>query len=105
MLQTQVITLDLDGITPEDYLAYFVDADPPLEASRLVSVAAETRPQSEMVVAVLRWEGSPPPARTAAATAGFQLTQDVVDVRSRVEVHEQRGRRRQRRPLALAAAF
>jgi hypothetical protein len=105
MLQTQVITLDLDGITPEDYLAYFVDADPPLDASRLVSVAAEARPQTEMVVAVLRWDGTPPPARAAAAAAGFQLTQDVVDVRSRVEVPFATSRRRQRRPLALAAAF
>jgi hypothetical protein len=105
MLQTQVITLDLDGITAEDYLAYFADADPPLEASRLVSVAAEPRPQSEMVVAVLRWDGTPPPARVAASAAGFQLTQDVVDVRGRVEVRRQQSRRRQRRPLALAAAL
>jgi hypothetical protein len=105
MLHTQLITLDLDGITPEDYLAHFVDPDPPIEASRLVSVAVESRPQSEMVVAVLRWDGTPPPAHAAASAAGLQLTQDVVDIRSRVEVPRRRAARRQRRPLALAAAI
>jgi hypothetical protein len=104
MLQTQVITLDLDGITPEDYLAHCVDPDPPLEASRLASVSAEPRPLSEMVVAVLRWHGTPPAARTAASVAGLQLTQDVVDVRSRIETPARRTGRRQRHPLALPAA-
>jgi hypothetical protein len=105
MLQTQVITLDLDGITAGDYLAHCLDADPPLEATRLRSVAVEAQPLDATVVAVLRWDGMPPPARAAAATAGLQLTADVAAVRSRLEVRERRSRRRERSSLALAATI
>jgi hypothetical protein len=103
MLQTQTITLDLDGITAGDYLAYFADADPALEASRLRSVSVEAEPLGETIVAVLRWDGKPPPARAAAAAAGFSLTGDVASLRARVETHERRGR--PHRALALAAAI
>jgi hypothetical protein len=69
MLQTQIITLDLDGITAGDYLAYFVDADPALEASRIRSVTVDAEPLGDRVTAVLRWDGTPAPARAAAQAA------------------------------------
>ena len=104
MLQTQIITLDLDGITAGDYLAYFVDADPALEATRIRSVTVDAEPLGDRVTAVLRWDGTPAPARSAAQAAGLRLTGDVAGIVSRVEAPAPRGSRR-RTPLALAAAI
>jgi hypothetical protein len=104
MLQTQVITLDLDGITAGDYLAHCVDPDPPLEAGRLRSVAIDAEPLGATVVAVLRWDGTPPPAAAAASAAGLPVTADVAGVRARVEVRARRSPRRPGRSLAIAAA-
>jgi hypothetical protein len=104
MLQTQLITVDLDGITAGDYLAHLVDPDPPLEASRLRSVAVDAEPLGSTVVAVLRWDGTPPPAGAAAAAAGLPVTADVARVRARVEARARRAPRRPRRSLAIAAA-
>jgi hypothetical protein len=101
MLQTQLITIDLDGITAADYLAHFRDADAPIEASRLQAVGVNADPLGDTVDVILRWQGPPPNARTAASAAGFQLTGDVVGIRSRVQV---RSRRRTARPTLVAAA-
>lgn len=90
MIQTQVITLELDGITADDYIAHFVDADPAFEATGLGSVTIDADPFGSEVVAVLRWRGAPPPVETAARAAGLNLTGDVVAVHSR--------------PVALAVA-
>ena len=105
MLHTQVITLDLDGITAGDYAAHFVDGDPALEATRIRSVAMDFEPLGDRVVAVLRWDGTPAPAATAARAAGFQLTGDVVAVSAEVEAPARRRPRRERAALALAAAL
>jgi hypothetical protein len=84
MIHTQQITLQLDGITPADYIAHFVDADPALETSRLRSVAVEADAPSGAVVATVAWDGPPPAARVAATAAGLHLTADVVAVHSDV---------------------
>jgi hypothetical protein len=104
MLQTQLITVDLDGITAGDYLAHLVDPDPPLEASRLRSVAVDAEPLGSTVVAVLRWDGTPPPAGAAAAAAGLPVTADVARVRARVEARARRAPRSPGCSLAIAAA-
>jgi hypothetical protein len=57
----------------------------------------------DSIGAVLRWDGRPPSARAAAIAAGFALTGDVVDVRSRVELRCGHARRRAPRLLAAAA--
>jgi len=48
---TQVLTLELDGITAADYIAHFLDADPPLEGTDLSSVAIDAEPLGSTVVA------------------------------------------------------
>lgn len=86
MPEIQHITVKLDGITAGDYVAFQVDADPPLEASRLRSVTLDVPdPLGDTIGAVLRWDGRAPAPRAAAAAAGFALTGDVVDVRASVE--------------------
>jgi hypothetical protein len=106
MLQTQLIELELDSITAADYMAHFVDADPPNEASRLRSVSLDADPLDDTVVATLRWDGTPPATRTAAALAGLHMTADVVALRSRVDLPGrllERRTARRLRPLAQAA--
>jgi hypothetical protein len=103
MPEIQHITVQLDGITAGDYLAHQLDADPPLEASRLRSVTLDSLdPLGDSIGAELSWHGRPPSARAAATAAGFALTGDVVDVRSHVELRC--GHARQRAPQLLAAA-
>jgi hypothetical protein len=103
MTRIQEITLQLDGITAGDYVAHFVDADPPLAATGLRSVCIASEPLDDSVVAVLRWIGSPPDAPAALAAAGFHVTQDVARVSARV-VADARSARARRRPVVLAAA-
>ena len=106
MLHTQHIEIQLDGITAGDYLAYYVDTDLPLEATRLRSVAIDSDPVGNSVTAALRWDGPPPAAKVAAAAAGLHLTHEVVDVSSRVSVPVRRRARRAAgslRPVAQAA--
>ena len=103
MPEIQHITVQLDGITAADYVAHQLDPDPPLEASRLRSVALDVPdPLGDSIAAVLRWDGRPPAARAAATAAGFALTADVIDVRSRVELRC--GHQRRRAPQLVAAA-
>jgi hypothetical protein len=86
MPEIQHITVQLDGITAGDYLAHQLDADPPLETSRLRSVTLDVPdPLGDTIGAALRWDGRAPSPRAAAVAAGFALTGDVVDVRARVE--------------------
>src|SRR3954468_43815 len=100
MPEIQHITVHLDGITAGDYLAHQLDADPPLETSRLRSVTLDVPdPVGDTIGAALCWDGrapSPrgaarcgagraPPPRAAAVAAGFALTGDVAEVRTRVE--------------------
>ena len=103
MPEIQHITVQLDGITAGDYIAHQVDADPPLEASRLRAVTLDvTDPLGDSIRAVLRWDGRPPSAPAAATAAGFALTGDVVDVSSRVELRC--GHARRRAPFVVPAA-
>ena len=104
MPEIQHITVQLDGITAGDYVAYQVDADPPSETSRLRSVTLDVPDAlGDTVRASLRWDGRPPPARAAATAAGLALTADVVDVRSRVELRCGHARTRAPRLVPLAA--
>jgi hypothetical protein len=103
MPEIQHITVQLDGITAGDYLAHQLDSDPPLETSQLRSVTLDVPdPLGDSIGAVLRWDGRPPSARAAATAAGFALTGDVVDVRSRVELRC--GHARRRTPQLVVAA-
>lgn len=85
MPEIQHITVQLDGITAGDYLAHQLDADPPLETSRLRSVTLDVPdPVGDTIGAALCWDGHAPSARAAAVAAGFALTGDVAEVRARV---------------------
>jgi hypothetical protein len=104
MPEIQHITVQLDGITAGDYLAHQLDADPPLEATRLRSVALDVPdPLGGTIRATLRWDGSAPPPRAAAVAAGLALTGDVVALRSHVEPARRRARTRRMVPLRAAA--
>ena len=106
MLHTQVIELQLDGITAGDYIAHAVDAAPQFEGTRLRSVAVDADPLGDSVSASLRWDGPPPAAKVAAAVAGLHLTADVAEISSRVSVPVPRRLRRPApslRPVAQAA--
>ena len=104
MTQIQEITVQLDGITAGDYLAYQLEADPALDGSRLRSVAIDADPLGDTIRATLRWDGRPPGPCAAATAAGFARTADVVAVRSRVAVQGRRGRRRAGATAVLRAA-
>jgi hypothetical protein len=104
MPEIQHITVKLEGITAGDYLAHQLDADPPAETSHLRSIALDVPdPLGDTIGAALRWDGRPPSARTAAVAAGFALTGDVTNVRSRVELRCGHARRRAPRLVAAAA--
>jgi hypothetical protein len=71
----QVICLHLEGITAADYLAYMVDADPPIAGTVLHSVSIEAEPLSDTLVASLAWDVSPPAPAQAARLAGLPLSE------------------------------
>jgi hypothetical protein len=79
---TQRLTLLLEGITAGDYLAWAHDPDPQTlgRAPRLLRVQAD--PLGNRIDVVLSWSIDPPPARAAAAAAGFALTPEVFKLRT-----------------------
>ena len=81
-LFTQQLTLLLDGITADDYLAWVWDPEPPELGRDLSCLAAHPEPNGEHVDVKLVWDREPPAPRTAAGAAGLPLTPEVVQVQS-----------------------
>ena len=105
MLHTQEIELHLDGITAGDYLTYYVDSDPAVQAPRLRAVSLDADPVGNLVTASLRWDGPPPAAKVAAVAAGLHLTADVARLSARVSVPlPRRARRLVPAPRSVALA-
>jgi hypothetical protein len=76
-MSTQILTLQLDGITAADYLAWCRDPDPPLAGRGLRVVHVEAPPLGATVTVVLAWDGPAPAPAAAAALAGLPVTSDV----------------------------
>lgn len=74
----QILTIELDGLTAGDYLAYVADPEPHARGLRSVTVRAE--PLGSVVEAVLVWEGAPPEACAAARAAGLPLVAEAVSI-------------------------
>lgn len=77
----QTLTLDLDGVTAGDYLAWVRDPDPPALGRGLCSVEVEAAAVGPTITATLEWPGPPPAPLAAASIAGFPLTEDVRAIR------------------------
>jgi hypothetical protein len=76
-MSTQILTLQLDGITAADYLAWSRDPEPPLLERGLRIADVEAAPLSNTVTVVLVWDGPAPAPAAAAALAGLPVTSDV----------------------------
>ena len=76
----QRLSILLDGIRAEDYLAWVRDPEPAALGGALVEVAAHAA-GNDRVRARLRWAGSPPAPGVAARIAGLPLIEGVVEVR------------------------
>lgn len=81
-METQVITLELGGITAAEYLSDCRHGDAPPADGELRSVAVGANPRGGIVTAFLLWRHAAPAADAAAEAAGFHLTQEVVAVRA-----------------------
>ena len=74
---TQRLTLMLEGITANDYLAWVRDPEPLPLGMSLRSIAVSAAPIGDRIEVELCWEDTPPPIRSAAIAAGFPLTPEV----------------------------
>jgi hypothetical protein len=81
-MTTQTLTLTLDGITAGDYLTWIRDPEPPALGRELREIEVSADPLGETISATLRWEGTAPPARVAAAVAGLPPTAEVTGLTS-----------------------
>lgn len=80
-LRLQTLTLTLDGITADDYLAWIRDPDPAALGSDLLSITTRAQPISDRIEVELVWNRDPPNPRDAALAAGFPLTPHVTKLR------------------------
>ncbi len=77
-MAVQILTLKLDGITADDYLAWCRDPDPPALDFALRSMSIDAGPLGDTITAALDWnQPAPSPAAAAAAAAGLSLTAEV----------------------------
>ena len=79
----QHLTLELDGITAGDYLAWVRDPEPPALGTSLRSIRVQADPLGDTVHAVLSWNGPPPCPAAAASAAGLPQTPEVAAMTAR----------------------
>ena len=89
--QPFTVTLFLDGITPDDYMQWIRDPDPPNRDDLKLITATATAPGDTIQLELLS-TGDPPPAAVAASAVGFPITPEVIELHSRV-IHAQTHRR------------
>ena len=77
----QRLTIDLEGITAGDYLAYVADPEPACLGCALCSAAVDAAPLGDRIHVLLRWQATPPAPAHAAAIAGLPRTPEVLAVR------------------------
>jgi hypothetical protein len=77
------VTLFLDGITPDDYMQWIRDPEPP-NRDDLKLVAATATASDDTIQLELLSTGEPPPAAVAASAVGFPITPEVIELHSRV---------------------
>jgi hypothetical protein len=76
-MSVQLLTLELEGITADDYLQWVRDPEPPALDHALHSVSAHADPLGTAIVATREWNGPAPEPALAAAGAGLPLTHGV----------------------------
>jgi hypothetical protein len=80
--QAFALTLVPDGITPDDYIQWIRDPDPPSRSDLTLTAVRITPPNQIRLELVSR--GDPPPATDAAAAVGFPITPELVEMNTRV---------------------
>lgn len=83
----QTLTLMLDGVTADDYLAWVRDPEPAALDSDLVSITTRAQPVSDRIEVELVWKRDAPNPREAALAAGFPLTPHVTRLRAVTAPH------------------
>jgi hypothetical protein len=81
--QLFTVTLFLDGITPDDYMQWIRDPEPP-NRDDLKLVTATATALGDTIQLELLSTGDPPPAAVAASAVGFPITPEVIELHSRV---------------------
>jgi hypothetical protein len=76
-MPAQLLTLELEGITADDYLQWVHDPDPPALGHALHSVSLHANPRGDTIIATLQWDGPAPEPPLAAAGAGLPLPHGV----------------------------
>jgi hypothetical protein len=83
--QLFTVTLFLDGITPDDYMQWIRDPEPPnRDDLKLVTATATATALGDTIQLELLSRGDPPPAAVAASAVGFPITPEVIELHSRV---------------------
>lgn len=86
-LSQQSITLVLDGITADDYLAWVRDPEPPALGRELREIRVQAQPLADRIEIELMWDREPPAAGVALVVAGFRLIPEVVVVYAGRDLH------------------
>jgi hypothetical protein len=73
------VTLFLDGITPDDYMQWIRDPEPP-NRDDLRLITATTTGLRDTIQLELLSTGEPPPAAVAASAVGFPITPEVIEL-------------------------
>ena len=82
-LAEQRLTIVLAGIAATDYLAWARDPEPHTLGRELHSVSLQPDPVRQLIEVLLRWNTEPPAPPAAAPAAGFYLTPEVIELRTR----------------------
>lgn len=77
--QLFTVTLLLDGITPDDYMQWIRDPEPP-NRDDLKLITATATALGDTIQLELLSIGEPPPAAVAASAVGFPITPEVIEV-------------------------
>jgi hypothetical protein len=77
------VTLFLDGITPDDYMQWIRDPEPP-NRDDLKLITATATALGDTIQLELLSTGAPLPAAVAASAVGFPITPEVIEPHSRV---------------------
>src|ERR1700749_805537 len=80
--QLFTVPLLLDGITPDDYMQWIRDPEPP-KRDDLKLITATATALGDTIQMELLSAGEPPPAAAAASAAGFPITPEVIELCSR----------------------
>jgi hypothetical protein len=77
--QPFTVTLFLDGVTPDDYMQWVRDPEPP-NRDDLKLITATATPLGDTIQLELLSTGEPPPAAAAASAVGFPITPEVIEL-------------------------